>query len=85
MSDPAHARCVVHAVQQGRTSRGEFTSNLTAPTASLLSNSTHARAHTPPTSNWSATIWQSQDNNTNDDVESAVFTHEEGSVGPDFQ
>ena len=84
MSDPAHARCVVHAVQQGRTRRGEFTANLMASTASLLSNFAQAHSHTPPTSNWSATIWQLQGDIADNDVASAVFTDEEGSVGLDF-
>ena len=39
---------------------------------------------TNTTSNRSATIRQLQDDNTDDDVGSAVFTDEEGSVGPDF-
>ena len=84
MSDPARARRIVNAVQQGRTSRGGSTTYSTASTSSLSSNSMQARARTPPTSNRSATIRQLQDDNTDDDVGSAVFTDEEGSVGPDF-
>ena len=84
MSDPARAHRIVNAVQQGCTSRGGSTTNSTASTSSLLSNSTQARACTPPTSNRSATIWQLQDDNTDNDVGSDVFTDEEGSVGPDF-
>ena len=52
--------------------------NSTASTSSLSSNSTQARARTPPTSNRSATIRQLQDDNTDDDVGSAVFTDEIG-------
>ena len=85
MSDPAHARRIVNAVQQGHTSRGGSTTNSTASTASLLLNSMQARARTPPTSNWTATVRQLQDDNTDNDVGSAVFTDEEGSIGPDFQ
>ena len=84
MSDPTHAHHIVNAVQQGHTSRGGSTTNLTASTTSFLSNSMWARARTPPTSNQSATVWQLQDDNTNNDVESAVFTDDEGSVDPDF-
>ena len=84
MSDPVRARCIVNAVQQGCTSRGGSTTNLTASTASLLSHSVQACACTPPMSNWSATVQQLQDNSTNNDVESAVFTDEEGSIGLDF-
>ena len=84
MSDPARAHRTVNAVQQGRMSRGGSTTNLTASTASFPSNSPQARAHTPLTSNWSATMRQLQDNNANDNIESAVFTDEEGSIGPDF-
>ena len=84
MSDPACVRHIVNAVQQGRTSRGGSTTNLMASTTSFSSNSMQARACTPPTSNRSATMRQLQDNNTNNNVESAVFTDEEGSIGPDF-
>ena len=85
MSDPAHSRCIVNAVQQGHTRRRGSATNFTASTASLLLNSAQARARAPPTSNRSATTQQLQDDNTNDDIASAVFTDEEGSVGPDFQ
>ena len=30
-------------------------------------------------------LWQLQDDNTDNDIESVIFTNEEGSVGPDFQ
>ena len=85
MSSPVRALCIVNAVQQRHMRRGGSTANSTALTASLSSNSVQACACTPPTSNWFATIWQLQDNNTGNDVESAVFTDEEGSIGPDFQ
>ena len=85
MSDPVRARHIVNAPQQECTSRRGFTTNLMALTASLTSNSVQVCASTPPTSNQSATIQQLQDDNTNNDVDSALFTDEEGSVGPDFQ
>ena len=85
MSDPARAHCIVNAIQQGCTSRGGSTTNLMVLTSSLTLTYVQARAHTPPMSNWSATIWQTQDNDTNYDVGLALFTDEEGSIGEDFQ
>ena len=58
MSDPAHVCQIVNEVQQGCTSRGGSTANLTASITSLLLNSMQSRAHAPPTSNWSATTQQ---------------------------
>ena len=85
MSDSVHTLPIVNAMQQACTCRGGSTTNLMASATSLLSNSAQARASAPPTSNWSVTIWQLQDNNTDNNVESAVFANGEGSIGPDFQ
>ena len=85
MSDPVHAHRIVDAMQQGCTTRGGSTTNSMASTASLTLNSMQACSRAPPTSNGSATIWQLQDDNANNYIDSAIFTDEEGSVDPDYQ
>ena len=73
MSDPVCARCLNNAIEQGHTSRGRRTANLTPPQTLF---SLQARACTPPTFNWSAAMRQS-----NNDTGSALFTDEENSIG----
>ena len=80
MSDPARLHRIVNAAQWGHTSRGGSTANSTT-SATSLPNSAQAPGRAPPTSNRSATTRQSHDDNTNDNVASAIFTDEKGSDG----
>ena len=82
LSDPAKAKRLLSIIEQRHSSRG---GPISASVPSTTPSPSQSRARTPPTSNRSATIRQLQADDTDEDVASATFTDEEGSVGkPDF-